>query len=119
MTRAATIVTLALLASPAFAHTKLAGSEPAANTSLPSSVATIVLEFSDEVRLTAVTLADATGAQKALGSVSAQVAAKFTVEVREPLAPGDYLIAWRAVGADTHVVSGEIPFSVAAAAHAH
>jgi methionine-rich copper-binding protein CopC len=46
------------------------------------------------------------------------VAARFAVAVREELAPGDYVIAWRAVGGDTHIVSGEVHFKVTAA-HSH
>jgi methionine-rich copper-binding protein CopC len=32
--------------------------------------------------------------------------------VSAALAPGAYVIQWRAVGADTHIVSGEIGFVV-------
>jgi methionine-rich copper-binding protein CopC len=73
-----------------------------------------VLTFTGEVRLTAVGLADASGAAKALGPRPKDVGAKFVISVEEPLAAGEYKITWRAVGADTHVVSGEIPFRVSA-----
>jgi methionine-rich copper-binding protein CopC len=35
--------------------------------------------------------------------------------VHEPLAPGAYKVVWRAVGGDTHIISGEFGFTVVAA----
>lgn len=115
MTRCLTLLTFLLLASHALAHTKLAGSVPAAGATLAGPIREITLEFADAVRLTAVTLTDAGGDEKVLGTVPAEIAAKFVIAVSEPLASGAYVITWRAVGADTHVVTGEIPFSLAQA----
>jgi methionine-rich copper-binding protein CopC len=39
-------------------------------------------------------------------------ATEFTVAL-PALAPGDHLVRWRALSADTHVVSGEIRFTIA------
>jgi methionine-rich copper-binding protein CopC len=74
----------------------------------------IGLKFSDGVRLTAVVLADASGGAKALGELPDDIAADFVVAVRDELAPGAYVATWRAVGADTHVITGEIHFTVTA-----
>jgi methionine-rich copper-binding protein CopC len=117
MVRPSLLVVGLLIAQGASAHTKLAGSEPAAGETVAAPVE-IVLTFSGEVRLTAVTLADTSGAEQTLGDVRADTAANFVIPVEEPLAPGTYVITWRAVGADTHVVSGEITFSVSAGPHA-
>jgi len=106
------------MATGAAAHTKLASTVPAEGASAPAPVKELVLEFAGDVRLTVVTLADASGAKKAIEDVPTAVAAKFTLAVRDELAPGSYVVTWRAVGADTHVVSGEIHFSVTAA-HSH
>ena len=111
----ALIVATVLLSPAALAHTKLASSAPAEGAAVSAPVEAIALIFEDAVRLTAVALTDAAGAQRSLGDVPTEIAADLVVEVRERLAPGDYVIVWRAVGADTHVVSGEIRFSVAAA----
>jgi methionine-rich copper-binding protein CopC len=86
-------------------------SEPAAGAAV-TAVTEIVLTFADEVRLTVVTLADASGAEKALGAFPNVPAARFVISVEESLRLGEYTLTWRAVGADTHVVSGEIPFSL-------
>lgn len=106
------------IATTAAAHTKLASTIPAEGASLPAPVKEIVLEFAGDVRLTAVVLNDAAGANKAIADVPTALAAKFALAVRDDLAPGGYVVTWRAVGADTHVVSGEIHFSVTAA-HSH
>lgn len=103
-----------LLALAAAAHTPLSSSVPAEGASVPPPVEALVLEFGAAVRLTALTLADSRGASKTLDGVPKAIAAKFTVAVREELAPGDYVATWRAVGADTHVISGEIHFKIAA-----
>ena len=106
------------VATAAAAHTKLASTVPAEGASAPAPMKELVLEFAGDVRLTAVTLTDASGAKKAIAEVPTAVAAKFTLAVRDELAPGSYVVTWRAVGADTHVVSGEIHFSITAA-HSH
>jgi methionine-rich copper-binding protein CopC len=105
-----------VLASGASAHTKLASSEPPAAASVSGPLGEIVLVFEGEVRLTVVALTDAGGAEKKVAEVPSDVAERFAIAVEEPLAPGEYVIRWRAVGADTHVVSGEIPFTVLPAA---
>jgi len=100
------------------AHTPLADSVPANGAEVPPPVTELVLEFRDDVRLTAVTLADSGGAKKTLAAIPTTVAPKFNIAVRDELAPGDYVVTWRAVGGDTHIVSGELRFKVTAA-HAH
>jgi len=105
------------IASLAYAHTKLATSSPASGASVATPTE-LVLEFGGDVRLTAVALTAASGAEIQLDPVPTAVASKFAVAVRAPLTPGEYLVVWRAVGADTHIVSGEFRFSVAAT-HSH
>jgi len=99
------------------AHTKLASSSPAAEASVAPPQA-IELRFGGDVRLTSVQLTDAAGVAKHLEDVPAEPASQFTLKVDEPLAPGAYKVVWRAVGGDTHIVSGEFGFTVVAA-HAH
>jgi len=109
---------LAGLALPAHAHTPLASSVPAAGSTVAPPVKEIVLVFGGDVRLTALALADASGKPKKVADIPKEIAKKFTLAIGDELAPGDYVATWRAVGADTHVVSGEIKFSVAAP-HSH
>ena len=100
--------------SLAYAHTKLATSTPAAGASV-SAPKELVLEFGGDVRLTALSLTAASGTEVKLDPLPTAVGRKFVLAVLEPLTPGEYVATWRAVGGDTHIVSGEIRFTVAAA----
>lgn len=103
-----------VLAAAAHAHTPLKASAPAANASVPAPQA-LELTFDGDVRLTSVQLADANGAAKHLDAVPTAIASKFSLNVHEPLPPGAYTVTWRAVGGDTHIISGEFGFTVVAA----
>ncbi len=106
---------LVAFTSIAAAHTPLTASVPAANATVSAPVKEIVLEFGGDVRLTAVVLTDAQGGNKKVAAVPAAIAKKFTLAVEEDLRPGAYTVNWRAVGGDTHVVSGDFRFTVATA----
>jgi len=101
-----------LTASLGLAHTRLSASIPedAAVTGTPPEE--IVLEFSADVRLTALEIQEQSGSATDLGPIPADTQRRFVVAIPEDLAPGDYLVAWRAIGADTHPVSGEFHFTV-------
>jgi len=106
---------LVAFASIAAAHTPLTASGPPAKATVAAPVKEIVLEFGGDVRLTAVVQTDAQGSNKKVAAIPAAVAKKFTLAVEEDLKPGAYTVNWRAVGADTHVVSGDFRFTVATA----
>lgn len=109
---------LALAATAVWAHTELTGSMPAEKATVNAPVKEIMLKFEEPVRLTALSLADSSGAKKALAAVPKEDAAQFEIAVRDELAPGAYVATWRAVGDDTHVVTGQIHFTVGMA-HPH
>jgi methionine-rich copper-binding protein CopC len=46
--------------------------------------------------------------------VPTQVGNKFSLAIHEPLTAGKYTVTWRAVGGDTHIISGEFVFTVTA-----
>jgi methionine-rich copper-binding protein CopC len=117
MTRLITLLVGFALALAALAHTPLKSSVPAADGSLPAPQA-IELTFGGDVRLTSVTLTDTAGAPKHLDDVPTDIASTFKLAVHEPLAPGAYKVVWRAVGGDTHIITGEFAFTVIAA-HGH
>ena len=119
MKRLIAIVLGLALAGAAHAHTPLKASAPAADASVPAPTS-IELTFGGDVRLTALTLTDSAGAAKHTDAVPTAIASTFSVAIPEPLAPGAYKVVWRAVGGDTHIVSGEFGFTVVAApAHSH
>ena len=111
MKRLLALVLGSLLVCAAHAHTKLATTTPAADAS-GAAPRTIELTFAGDVRLTAVALADSAGASKHLDAVPTEVASKFALAIHEPLSPGKYTVRWRAVGGDTHIISGEFAFTV-------
>src|SRR5688572_3932492 len=96
------------------AHTPLQASLPAADASVAAPTA-VELTFGGDVRLTSVALTDSSGAAKHLDAVPTAVASKFSLSIHEPLAPGVYKVVWRAVGGDTHIITGEFGFTVTAA----
>ena len=113
MTRLIALVLGLALAAAAQAHTPLASSLPAADASV-AAPKTVELAFGGDVRLTAVSLTDSSGAAKHVDAVPTAIAKQFSLAVHEPLAPGAYKVVWRAVGGDTHIISGEFGFTVVA-----
>lgn len=105
------ILGLGFFATSALAHTVLSSSVPAQDTVVANAPETLVLTFSTDVRITALTLTNAAAASYDLGALPTSAQREFSIPVPD-LAAGYYTVAWRAVGADTHVVSGEINFSV-------
>ena len=101
-----------LVTLQAQAHTYLSMSIPADEAVVTIAPAEIVLEFSEAVRLTAVSLREDGGAEQALEEFPGEPGERFIVGVSD-LLPGDYIVSWRAVGADTHIVSGDFRFTIA------
>lgn len=99
------------LAFAVHAHTKLATTSPEADTTV-AAPRTITLTFAGDVRLTSVALSDAAGREKHLDAVPTAVANRFELAIHEGLTPGKYTVVWRAVGGDTHIISGEFAFTV-------
>jgi methionine-rich copper-binding protein CopC len=99
------------LTAAVYAHTALKASSPEADTTVAAPRA-LTLTFAGDVRLTSVALSDAGGREKHLDAVPTAVASKFELAIHEPLAAGKYTVVWRAVGGDTHIVSGDFAFTV-------
>ena len=103
---------LSLVSLSAQAHTRLVSATPA-DDAVVSAPGEIVLNFSEAVRLTAVSIVQNGQQDRSLELASTEPSEQFTLTAPR-LAPGEYVVNWRAVGADTHVVSGEIHFTVRA-----
>jgi len=106
------LAAVALTALGVRAHTVLSSSVPADDGVATAAPETIMLSFSTEVRLTGLSLKDAAGTVIDLGSIPTATQQEFVIPAPE-LRPGAYRVSWRAVGADSHVVSGEFRFEVA------
>lgn len=100
-----------ILSASLHAHARLTVATPADGTE-GAAPAEIVLEFSESVHVTAITLASAAGTETALGDIPAGPAESFAIPVPVTLAPATYHVNWRAVSADTHIISGDFSFTV-------
>jgi methionine-rich copper-binding protein CopC len=109
--RGACSVLACLLSAAALAHTRLETSAPS-NGAEVVAPAEIVLAFSEPVHVTAVSIRSGSSAH-ATGEIPQGPAETFSIPVTGKLAPGEYTVTWRAVSADTHIVSGDFSFVVA------
>lgn len=109
----ATICLLAsfgLWISLAHAHTQLSSSIPANEAVVETAPEEVVLSFSEPVRLTAVSL-ESVDMSHSLEVDAAEPAEEFTVALPALMA-GKHVIQWRVLSQDTHVMTGEIQFTV-------
>jgi methionine-rich copper-binding protein CopC len=99
-----------LAASSAAAHAHLQQSTPADGSVVSAAPAQLVLRFSEAARLTALWI-ESGGARQAVHSLPDTAQATIVISL-PPLAPGHYVVSFRALGADGHVVPGEIHFTL-------
>jgi methionine-rich copper-binding protein CopC len=114
---ASTILTLAIAttASVANAHPLLRAASPMPNAVLTSSPPQVRIKFSESLvaAFSALELKDGAGRAVAVGAnVDPKDNSELVALVRATLSPGTYTVSWRAVGDDTHHVSGVYRFEV-------
>jgi copper transport protein len=105
----------ALCAAPAVAHAVLEASVPAAGVQIARSPAEITLTFDEpvETSLGSLRLLDAAGRQRASGPVVHPGGDATRVAIRVgPLERGRYVVAWRVVSSDSHIVNGAYAFGI-------
>lgn len=108
--------TLLLGSAPAWAHSRLTGTDPAAGTRLDAPPASVSLTFNEPVQLgfTTISVVGPDGNDYRTGEVT-EVDTTISVPVL-PLGPaGTYELGYRVVSADGHPVSGLVPFDLAKA----
>jgi len=104
--------TMLALTGIARAHTHLEMAMPADNSVLPSPPSQIMLHFSEVARLTALSIQkEGEKEPKSITALPKEASAALSVPV-DPLAPGKYVVNWRVVGDDNHVMSGALHFTV-------
>ncbi|MFJ3710241.1 copper resistance protein CopC [Streptomyces sp. NPDC090053] len=119
------LVTAALLgalfaaASPASAHAALLGSTPNAGAVVAQPPPNVALTFSEQVAMDnkSVRVLDPKGNRADKGvlrNFSKGSTVSYGVDLRPGLANGTYTVAWQAVSADSHPVSGAFTFSIGA-----
>jgi copper transport protein len=113
MRRALLIVALLALAAPAAAsaHATLKSTTPQFGTELGSSPRTIRLHFDQQVKVLPGAVTVLNGVGRNFGG-PVRVDGTDVVAVVRPLKLGAYTVRWRAISADSHVVSGVWTFGV-------
>jgi len=102
-----------LAAQSALAHTELSATIPADSAMIAEAPKDVQLTFSEPVRLTALTIQLDGAAKQSLGPLPSETTERFAIEL-PALADGHYVVAWRALSEDTHVMNGEFMFAVGA-----
>lgn len=108
-----TALSLLLGSAPAWAHTELESSTPAADAAVPTAPSTVALTFSEDVpaNLATITVTGPDGQRYEAGKPTAS-GPTLTAALR-PLGPaGAYTIDYRVVSDDGHPVSGAVPFTL-------
>jgi methionine-rich copper-binding protein CopC len=97
----------------AFAHAKLVKSDPAEGATVKAAPTKFVLTFGEPAKLTMLTLQKDAQPAKKIGPLPADSSAEISVPAPK-LEPGKYVLAWRVVGSDGHVLPGKVTFTVGA-----
>jgi copper transport protein len=95
----------------AFAHTHLVKAVPADGSTVMVSPPNFVLTFAEPARLTALSLQKDAEPAKKIGPLPAAPAAEISIPAPR-LAAGKYVLSWRAVSDDGHVMPGKVAFTV-------
>ena len=106
---------LVAFAAVAEAHTHLKNSVPAEGSVVTLSPTNIVLTFSEATRITALTLQKDGDAEWKLSPLPTTPAEQVAIPSPK-LAPGKYIVSWRVVGDDGHIMAGKLHFTLDPAA---
>ncbi|NGN93949.1 copper resistance protein CopC/CopD [Nocardioides sp. KC13] len=102
--------------SPAQAHATLIGTDPEEGAVLEVAPETITFTFDEAVTLppAGVTVFDAKGEEVTSEATASGTEMKVALAKASSLGDGTYVVAWRAVSADGHPISGSLTFAVGA-----
>jgi len=95
----------------AFAHARLVKADPADGSTVKVAPAKFVLTFSEPAKLTTLTLQKDAEPAKKIGPLPTDASAEISIPAPK-LAPGNYVLSWRVVGDDGHVLPGKLSFTV-------
>ncbi|WP_168193770.1 copper resistance CopC family protein [Lysinibacillus sp. SGAir0095] len=96
----------------AFAHTHIESSSPQSEEVLIEELKEITLTFEGKIeQSSSFTLQNAAGDSIPVDNISISENV-LTGSLTNPIENGEYLIIWNIIGADGHLIEGEIPFTV-------
>lgn len=109
----AVLLALVAGAAPAWAHTELDSSSPAANAQVGTAPTSVSLTFSEDIAAAdaTVSVAGPGGTDYAAGPATGD-GDTLTVPLRPLGAAGAYTVTYRVVSDDGHPVSGTVPFTL-------
>ena len=93
------------------AHAHLQACIPRDGSTLGTAPAALVLQFSEAARLTALWIEKSGAEKQKLTRLPPEPQSRIAVPLPK-LAPGEYVVSWRVVGSDGHVVPGKIRFTL-------
>jgi methionine-rich copper-binding protein CopC len=106
----------AMLAGPAFAHTKLVSANPAPNATVRSVANQIQMTFNEPVmpRFVTLVVTGPNGAKLHVATVTVDPKNKSRVNAVVPGfgRPGAYTVNWAAAGSDMHRMTGSYSFNI-------
>lgn len=113
MKRLTILTALVLVASitVAWAHAHLRTAVPADGSVVTTPPSRVVLRFSEAARLTAAWIARNDATPRKLQALPDRSAVELALPL-PALAPGRYVVSWRALSADDHILPGRIRFTV-------
>ena len=94
------------------AHTHLVKAVPADGSTVHAPLPKFVLTFAEPAKLTALSLQKGAEPARKLGPLPEAAAAQIAIPAPS-LAAGKYVLSWRAVSDDGHVMPGKVTFTVA------
>ena len=110
------VAALTLLATVAAAHPHVVSASPPVGGTVATSPTELRINFSETVfpKLSGATVMNYGGQAAPTGKASVNPADKkqLIVPISAALAPGHYMVMWKAVSTDTHHVSGQFDFWV-------
>jgi methionine-rich copper-binding protein CopC len=109
--RACVGLVLSLAATVALAHAHLEKAVPADGGVVDTSPANVVLSFSEAAHLTACWIQKGDGPKQKIDGLPTTASSDISVPLPK-LDPGSYVLSWKVVGDDTHIVPGQIHFTV-------
>ncbi|MFB4423167.1 copper resistance CopC/CopD family protein [Streptomyces sp. QL37] len=106
-------------AGPASAHAALTGSDPQDGAVVATAPEEVTLTFSEQIAMDddSIRVLDPSGERADEGAprdLTGGGAVRYAVQLHSGLPDGTYTVAWQAVSADSHPVSGAFTFSVGA-----
>lgn len=111
-TRLACALVLMSCSALGWAHTHLVKSVPANGARVAAALPKFVLTFAEPAKLTTLSLQKESEPARKISPLPTAPAAEISIPAPQ-LKPGKYVLSWRAVGDDGHVVPGKVTFTVA------